>query len=181
MPELRLASPGKDVTSQPSLFLQVRLVLVRIGACFNGSQFVPLPMLGFPTITLMPTSQLPTMNSGSLYTFLGGKIYSVASRFTSFATFLLHNPSFTWLIHTNRLRVTALGTIFDGVSLSKDVTFKAFNGLPGVTISNFELPSDDPAGGIHIETDSLIPSPARLYHLRFCCLQELTRLSRAWY
>ncbi|KAH8992759.1 hypothetical protein EDB86DRAFT_3078965 [Lactarius hatsudake] len=83
-------------------------------------------------------------------------------QFTAFATFLLHNPSFTWTIHTDKLRVTALGTIFDGVSLSKDVIFKAFNGLPGVTISNFQLPSDDPAGGIHIETDSLIPSPAQL-------------------
>ncbi|KAH9961311.1 hypothetical protein BC827DRAFT_1260505 [Russula dissimulans] len=83
-------------------------------------------------------------------------------RFTAFATFLLHEPDFTWTIHTNKLRVTALGTIFDGVSLIKDVTLKAFNSLPGVTISNFQLPSDDPAGGIHIETDSLIPSPAQL-------------------
>lgn len=81
--------------------------------------------------------------------------------FTQFATFLLHNPSFTWTISTNSLRVTALGTIFDNVELSKNVTLKAFNGLPGVTISNFQLPSDDPAGGIHIETDSMIPSPAR--------------------
>lgn len=83
-------------------------------------------------------------------------------QFTAFATLLLHDPSFTWTIHTNKLRVTALGTIFDGVSLSKDITFKAFNGLPGVTISNFQLPTDDPAGGIRIETDSLIPSPAQL-------------------
>ena len=57
--------------------------------------------------------------------------------------------------------MTALGTNFDGVTLSKNVSFKAFNNLPGVTISNFQLPADDPAGGIHIETDSLIPSPAR--------------------
>lgn len=83
-------------------------------------------------------------------------------RFTSFATFLLHNPSFDWTISTPRLRLTALGTIFDNVSLTKTVTFKAFNGLPGVTVDNFELPSDDPAGGIHIETDSVIPSPSRL-------------------
>ena len=82
-------------------------------------------------------------------------------QFTSFATFLLHNPDFTWTISTDALQLTALGTIFDGVKLSKDISFKAFNGLPGVTISNFKLPSDDPAGGIHIETDSLIPSPAR--------------------
>ncbi|RPD57468.1 hypothetical protein L226DRAFT_588694 [Lentinus tigrinus ALCF2SS1-7] len=31
-----------------------------------------------------------------------------------------------------------------------------------LTISNLKLPSDDPAGGIHIDTDSLIPSPAQL-------------------
>lgn len=82
--------------------------------------------------------------------------------FTEFATFLLHNSSFTWTISTSKLRLTALGTTFDGVSLSKDVSFKAFNGLPGVTISNFQLHSDDSAGGIHIETDASIPSPSQL-------------------
>lgn len=83
--------------------------------------------------------------------------------FTEFAVFLLHNPSFDWTISTPKLRVTALGTIFDNVSLSKVITFKAFNGLPGVTISSFQLPSDDPAGGIHIETDASIPSQARKF------------------
>jgi hypothetical protein len=82
-------------------------------------------------------------------------------RFTDFATFLLHNPSFEWTISTNKLRVTALGAAFDNVSLNKTITLKAFNNLPGVTISNFQLPSDDPAGGIHIETDATIPSSAR--------------------
>lgn len=85
-------------------------------------------------------------------------------RFTSFATFLLHNPSFDWTISTSKLRLIALGTIFDGVSLSKVVSFKAFNNLPGVVVSNFQLPSDAPEGGIQIETDSLIPSPARAYY-----------------
>ncbi|PPQ99716.1 hypothetical protein CVT24_009699 [Panaeolus cyanescens] len=82
--------------------------------------------------------------------------------FTAFATFLLHNPDFDWTISTPALRVTALGTIFDKVSLSKVVSFKAFNGLPGVTIQNFQLPGDDPAGGIHIETGAVIPSPAQI-------------------
>ena len=113
-----------------------------------------------------------TVSSGTQ--FLGDNSDDISSRFTEFATFLLHSPSFTWTIHTNKLRVTALGTIFDGVSLSKNVNFKAFNGLPGVTISNFQLPSDDPKGGIHIETDSLISSPARLCHQQCWGLQELT-------
>ncbi|KAL1699067.1 hypothetical protein EV121DRAFT_296530 [Schizophyllum commune] len=38
--------------------------------------------------------------------------------------------------------------------MSKDITLKAFNGLPGVSIGNFELPSDDPDGGIHMESTS---------------------------
>src|ERR1700733_417744 len=87
--------------------------------------------------------------------------HTLSFRFTSFATFLLHNPSFEWTISTPNLQVTALGTIFNNVSLSKQVTFQAFDGLPGVTINNFQLPSDDPAGGIHIQTGTLIPSQAR--------------------
>ena len=75
--------------------------------------------------------------------------------------FLLHNPEFEWTVSTDKLRVNSLRTIFDNVALSKKVSFKAFNNLPGVTITNFQLPSDDPNGGIHIETDSTIPSPAR--------------------
>lgn len=85
----------------------------------------------------------------------------MSHRFTVFATYLLHNPSFTWTISTDKLQVEALGTIFDNVSLKKDIQLTALNGLPGVTINNFMLPSDDPAGGIHIETDALIPSSSR--------------------
>jgi hypothetical protein len=52
-------------------------------------------------------------------------------RFTDFATYLLLNPGFTWTVTTNKLRVKALGTIFDDVTLTKNVSFSAFNGLPG--------------------------------------------------
>ncbi|KAJ3838704.1 hypothetical protein F5878DRAFT_725102 [Lentinula raphanica] len=82
--------------------------------------------------------------------------------FTNFATFLLHNPSFTWTITSPKVQLVALGTIFDNVSLTKNVSFNAFNGLPGVTISNFELPSDSNEGGITIDLDAQIPSPAQL-------------------
>ncbi|KAL0580357.1 hypothetical protein V5O48_000210 [Marasmius crinis-equi] len=113
------------------------------------------------TVTLPPVCA--AANSGVPdYQTTGHLSITDQGRFTEFATFLLHNPSFDWTISTPKLRVTALGTIFDNVSLSKTVSFKAFNNLPGVTISNFQLPSDDPAGGIHIETDSVIPSPAQI-------------------
>ncbi|KAF9562767.1 hypothetical protein CPC08DRAFT_361960 [Agrocybe pediades] len=83
-------------------------------------------------------------------------------QFAEFATFLLHSESFEWTISSPKLSLTALGTIFENVSFGKTVSFKAFNGLPGLSISNFQLPSDDPAGGIQMETDATIPSPAQI-------------------
>lgn len=76
--------------------------------------------------------------------------------------YLLHNEEFTWTITTDALRVTALGTAFDNVRLSKDVTLKAFNNIRGVTISNFDLPGDTQEGGIEISTDSMIPSQSQI-------------------
>ncbi|KAL8287086.1 hypothetical protein RQP46_004092 [Phenoliferia psychrophenolica] len=84
------------------------------------------------------------------------------SRFTDFAAYLLLNPKFTWTISTDKLRVTALGTIFDNVVLSKQVSFDAFNRLePGVTISKSDFPSDA-SNGINLALTSLIPSPSNL-------------------
>ncbi|BGP22157.1 pre-rRNA processing protein [Rhodotorula toruloides] len=82
-------------------------------------------------------------------------------RFTGFATDLLLNPDFTWTITTNKLRVYALQTIFDNVSLTKDVSFKAFDGLPGVTITRPDFPSDSPHG-IALKTETAIPSLSNL-------------------
>jgi hypothetical protein len=82
-------------------------------------------------------------------------------RFTSFATFILHNSSFTWTMSTPHLRLDTLGTIFDHVSLTKDISFQAFRGPAGLRISNFQLSREDPAGFIEIDTNARIPSPAR--------------------
>jgi hypothetical protein len=81
--------------------------------------------------------------------------------FIQFATDLLLNPSFTWNVRTDKLRVLALGTIFDNVVLSKDISFSAFDGLPGVTITNPQFPSDS-ANGIALDVGTAIPSPSNL-------------------
>jgi hypothetical protein len=48
------------------------------------------------------------------------------------------------------------GIEVSGISLpSKKVTLKGFNGLKnGVIINSFDLPSNDPAGGIHLTINS---------------------------
>ena len=52
--------------------------------------------------------------------------------------------------------MSAIGIEVPGISLSdKKVTLKGMNGLKGgVTISSFDLPSNDPAGGIHLTLET---------------------------
>lgn len=58
-------------------------------------------------------------------------------------------------VRTN-IDLVSLGISVDGVSLTtKKVTLKGFNGLKGgVRIKSFDLPSNDPAGGIHLTLEA---------------------------
>ena len=81
--------------------------------------------------------------------------------FTKFATYILHNSDFTWTISTNKLRIRALNIVFDDVKISKTLHFKAFNGLPGVNITSFDIPGET-SNSLKITTGTTIPSPATL-------------------
>ncbi|KAF7298203.1 hypothetical protein HMN09_01042200 [Mycena chlorophos] len=115
-----------------------------------------IAQITLPAICAAANTGVPNYNTNAHLTITD------LDAFTSFATSILHNEEFTWVVSTPNLQLTALGTVFNNVALSKNLTFKAFNGLPGVTINNFQLPSDDPAGGITIDTGAAIPSPAQL-------------------
>ncbi|KAK0542857.1 hypothetical protein OC846_006614, partial [Tilletia horrida] len=80
-----------------------------------------------------------------------------------FAKVLLTTESFTWTISAQNASVAALGIEIPGVSFSKQVTLRGFNGLKGaVSISSFDLPSNDPAGGIHLDVKSTINNPSQV-------------------
>ncbi|WFC96532.1 hypothetical protein MBRA1_003193 [Malassezia brasiliensis] len=81
--------------------------------------------------------------------------------FTKFSTYILHNSDFTWTISTNKLRVRALNIVFNNVKISKTLHFKAFNGLPGVNITSFDIPGET-SNSLKITTGTSIPSPATL-------------------
>ncbi|KAE8229507.1 hypothetical protein CF326_g5523 [Tilletia indica] len=82
-------------------------------------------------------------------------------RFAKFATSILHTESFTWTVTTDKLRVHALGLQFDNVNLTKQVSFSAFNDLPGVKITDFTIPGQT-EDSLKIQTTSIIPSKAGL-------------------
>ncbi|GAA5969858.1 hypothetical protein JCM21900_004182 [Sporobolomyces salmonicolor] len=111
--------------------------------------------LSLPAICSSGGSGVPNLQTTAILTITDN------TRFTSFATDLLLNPSFTWNVQTDKLRVLALGTIFDNVVLSKNVSFQGFDGLPGVVITNPDFPSDSP-DGIALDVGTAIPSPSNL-------------------
>lgn len=112
--------------------------------------------IALPPICSSGGSAVPNLQTTGILTIVD------QAKFTAFASYILLNPSFTWTVTTEQLRVSALGTIFDNVTLSKNVTFQAFNRLsPGVTVTNPNFPGDAP-NGIELMLDALVPSPSNL-------------------
>ncbi|KAG0308232.1 hypothetical protein BGZ98_008573 [Dissophora globulifera] len=82
--------------------------------------------------------------------------------FSEFSSYMLNAESFVWHLE-GKLNVRALSRTVKGLTLSKDITVNAFNGLSGVTIQKFSLPGDDPSGkGILVEIETVVTNPSSI-------------------
>jgi hypothetical protein len=55
------------------------------------------------------------------------------------------------------------GVDVPNISISKNVTIKGMNGLKGgVVIDSFDLPANDPAGGVHLTLATTITNPSQV-------------------
>ncbi|CAO3627231.1 unnamed protein product [Cunninghamella blakesleeana] len=80
-----------------------------------------------------------------------------------FAAYLINNEEFIWEISTDNVAVTALGFTFTNIKMQKFVTIKGCNGFKGaVKINSFDLPSNDPAGGITLIANTTINNPSQI-------------------
>jgi len=79
------------------------------------------------------------------------------SHLADFTRTLLTEESFEWEISGENLTVSAIGIDVLGITLTtKIVPLKGMNGLKnGVTINSFDLPANDPAGGIHLTLNTI--------------------------
>lgn len=83
--------------------------------------------------------------------------------FTDFLRTAITDPAFVWDIRGTGITVDAIGISISGASLTKSVQLTGLNGLKGqVIINSFDLPSNDPAGGIHLTAISSINNPAQV-------------------
>ena len=76
----------------------------------------------------------------------------------NFTSTLLTTESFEWDISGENLTVSAIGIDVPGISLTtKTVTLAGMNNLQGgVVVNSFDLPSNDPAGGIHLTLNTSV-------------------------
>ena len=84
---------------------------------------------------------------------------------TDFTKVMLTEESFDWVISGSNLSVSAIGIETTGIALSdKKVTLKGMNSLKGgVKINSFDLPSNDPAGGIHLTLNTSVTNVCAYY------------------
>ncbi|KAI9478611.1 MAG: hypothetical protein EXX96DRAFT_637857 [Benjaminiella poitrasii] len=81
----------------------------------------------------------------------------------TFAAYLINSNDFVWDITTGDVSVTALGLTFTKITMEKSVALAGANGFKdAVTISTFDLPSNDPNGGITLLAETSIKNPSQI-------------------
>lgn len=114
-----------------------------------------IAIISLPPICTIPGRGVPVL-------LTSGQVNITDSKsFTDFASYILHNEQFTWEISSPNVTVIALGVTFSEVNLVKNVTFRAFNGLPGVSTNSFDVPGEGD-DFLEIAVGAVIPSSSSL-------------------
>ncbi|KAG0182429.1 hypothetical protein DFQ28_010921 [Apophysomyces sp. BC1034] len=102
-------------------------------------------------------------NVGAQFDVSGDFTISDQNYMAKFAGYLINNNDFVWDIYTNSVDVSALGFTFTNIHMEKFVTLSGANGFKdAVTIDSFDLPSNDPAGGITLTAKTTIKNPSQV-------------------
>ncbi|KAF9103770.1 hypothetical protein BGX27_010386 [Mortierella sp. AM989] len=78
-----------------------------------------------------------------------------------FVGYSLKAESFDWSVSAQNMVVNAMGAPIPGINMVKSVTLKGFNGLQGLAIQKYDLPSND-ADGIHLTLQATLPNPSNV-------------------
>ncbi|KAG1472252.1 hypothetical protein G6F56_001650 [Rhizopus delemar] len=119
-------------------------------------QGAPLGTVSMPTI-------LAKADMGANFDVTGEFTITNQDFMAQFVTHLINDNVFQWNIITQDVSVTALGFTFNGISMGKTVDLTGCNGFKdAVTIQSFDLPSDDPNGGITLTAQTMIKNPSQV-------------------
>ncbi|KAI7888807.1 uncharacterized protein EV154DRAFT_447271 [Mucor mucedo] len=100
---------------------------------------------------------------GANFDVAGKFVISNGDDMASFAAYMINNKDFVWDIATKDVSVNALGFTFTKISMEKFVALAGAQGFKdSVTIKSFDLPSNDPAGGITLTAETSIKNPSQI-------------------
>ncbi|CAO3693098.1 unnamed protein product [Umbelopsis ramanniana] len=100
---------------------------------------------------------------GATFSVTGTFSISDTDAMADFSAYMLNNEQFTWDITTQNVAVNALGYLFTGLSMQKDVSLTGMQGFKNdVTIQSFNLPANDPSGGIELDLITIIKNPSNV-------------------
>ncbi|ORZ09924.1 hypothetical protein BCR42DRAFT_462600 [Absidia repens] len=127
-------------------------------------------ILSDPTNTNAKTLGTATMppikavaDKGAQFDVPSSLVITDQSAMEEFAAYMINNEEFIWDIVTNDVSVEALGFTFTGIKMEKFVTLKGAKGFKDcVVINSFDLPSDDPNGGITLVLNTTINNPSQV-------------------
>ncbi|GAC93593.1 hypothetical protein PHSY_001158 [Pseudozyma hubeiensis SY62] len=76
---------------------------------------------------------------------------------------LLQQESVEWTLSTSSMVIYAYDAVLNGPGLTKKTSIRAFNKLQNaVALGPFDLPANDPAGGIHITASATVRNPSNI-------------------
>lgn len=76
---------------------------------------------------------------------------------------MLQEKSLEWTVSTPSMVVYAYDAVLNGPGLTKKTTVRAFDRLRNaVALTTFDLPANDPAGGIHITASASVRNPSMI-------------------
>ncbi|RCI03191.1 hypothetical protein CU098_005823 [Rhizopus stolonifer] len=127
----------------------------------------PTPLTVYWQGSALGTVSMPEIQAkaglGASFDVTGTFTLSDKDYMAKFATYLINNEDFKWEIITKDVSVNALGFTFTGISMDKFVTLSGCNGFKdAVTIQSFDLPSNDPDGGITLTAQTTIKNPSQV-------------------
>ncbi|KAG0174915.1 hypothetical protein DFQ28_003660 [Apophysomyces sp. BC1034] len=102
-------------------------------------------------------------NVGAQFDVSGDFSITDGAHMTKFAAYMINNDDFVWDIYTKSVSVNALGFQFNNINMEKFVTLTGAKGFKDcVQINSFNLPANDPAGGIQLTAQTTIRNPSQV-------------------
>ncbi|KAI9015141.1 hypothetical protein BC832DRAFT_191806 [Gaertneriomyces semiglobifer] len=131
------------------------LDVVWIGEGTNGTEITLAKLTGMPDLVVKGGKADLELSKAEV------QIVDV-NAMTTFTKFLMTGAEFEWKL-SGKAKAKAMGLInINGLTMNKVVKLRAFDGLKNVSITAFDLPRNDPSGGIQITTTTLMDNPSSL-------------------